>query len=56
MAPLPPPPVMVTVGVEPYPEPPLVRVMPPRDVGDIIAVALAPDPPPPEKETVGGEV
>ncbi len=53
---VPPPPDIVTVGAEVYPEPPLVSVSVPTEVGDKVAVALAPVPPPPVKEILGGKI
>ena len=56
VAPVPPPPLMVTVGADVYPVPPVVTLIEASVVGFSDAVAAAPDPPPPEKPTVGGAV
>ena len=53
LAPVPPPPVKLTVGALVYPEPQLVTTIPVTLPPDTVAVATAPDPPPPEKVTVG---
>jgi hypothetical protein len=55
-APEPPPPEKLTVGLEVYPEPPLVIVIAPTWPNTSTHVAVAPDPPPPEIVIVGGLV
>ena len=55
LAPVPPPPVMVTRGGEVYPEPGIVTVMPVTLPPATHAIAAAPVPPPPVMVTVGGE-
>jgi len=52
LAPVPPPPEIVTVGAPRYPTPWLVRVIPVR-LAEIVAEAKAPVPPPPVRVTVG---